>query len=224
MFCPACQSSKPPSDRFCDFCGLRLLDQPPTKVPAPAQPVSDTAHRLAVVEQEVRALKREVGDLRHTLAARGVPVPERPSLAPAPAAQPQAGGLGPSGSGHPPPAASYPTPQPAAASAARDAPPPARHAQPRAGAPAGRPLGPPGASWEMLLGINWLGFIGAVAFVMGVGFFLKLAFDNNWIGEVGRVVLGIVGGLAWMEALRSTRRVVSALAPPQSYQGSMKNR
>lgn len=50
--------------------------------------------------------------------------------------------------------------------------------------------------WEVILGGNWLARIGVLAVVIGMGFFLKLAFDNNWIGETGRVVLGIVTGLA----------------------------
>ncbi|MDP6060451.1 MAG: DUF2339 domain-containing protein, partial [Pirellulaceae bacterium] len=49
--------------------------------------------------------------------------------------------------------------------------------------------------WEFVLGGNWMARIGVVALVFGVGFFLKLAFDNDWIGETGRVVLGIVAGL-----------------------------
>lgn len=38
--------------------------------------------------------------------------------------------------------------------------------------------------------------IGIIAIVFGVGFFLKYAFENNLIGETGRVILGILGGLA----------------------------
>ena len=49
--------------------------------------------------------------------------------------------------------------------------------------------------WELILGGNWLARVGVLAVVIGVGFFLKLAFDNNWIGETGRVALGIAGGL-----------------------------
>ena len=33
-----------------------------------------------------------------------------------------------------------------------------------------------------------------------MGFFLKLAFDNDWIGQTGRVALGIAGGLAFLGA------------------------
>ena len=47
---------------------------------------------------------------------------------------------------------------------------------------------------------NWLARIGVLALVIGIGFFLKLAFDNQWIGETGRVVLGLVGGLALLGA------------------------
>jgi uncharacterized membrane protein len=59
-------------------------------------------------------------------------------------------------------------------------------------------------NWEWLLGGNWLARIGILALTVGVGFFLKLAFDNDWIGETGRVVLGfsagfllLVGGEFW---------------------------
>jgi len=37
--------------------------------------------------------------------------------------------------------------------------------------------------WEPIVGGNWLARIGVVAIVIGTAFFLKLAFDNNWIGE-----------------------------------------
>mgnify|MGYP000486424912 FL=1 len=54
--------------------------------------------------------------------------------------------------------------------------------------------------WEPIVGGNWLARIGVVAIVIGTAFFLKLAFDNNWIGEPERVVLGILGGLAFLGA------------------------
>ncbi|MDO8482842.1 MAG: DUF2339 domain-containing protein [bacterium] len=45
-------------------------------------------------------------------------------------------------------------------------------------------------------GGRWLGKIGIVALLLGVSFFLKYAFDNNLIGVVGRVILGLVSGVA----------------------------
>ena len=50
------------------------------------------------------------------------------------------------------------------------------------------------------MGGNWLARIGIVAVIIGIGFFLKLAFDNDWIGETGRVVLGLAVGLALLGA------------------------
>ncbi len=55
-----------------------------------------------------------------------------------------------------------------------------------------------GPDWEFLLGRNWFAIIGGIAIVLGIGFFLKLAFDNNWISDTGRVILGIVVGLAFL--------------------------
>ena len=54
--------------------------------------------------------------------------------------------------------------------------------------------------WEQILGGNWLARVGVLALIIGVAFFLKLAFDNDWIGPTGRVVLGISGGLAMLGA------------------------
>lgn len=54
--------------------------------------------------------------------------------------------------------------------------------------------------WEPLVGGNWLARIGVLAIVIGTAFFLKLAFDNNWIGEQARVILGVLGGVAFLGA------------------------
>ena len=54
--------------------------------------------------------------------------------------------------------------------------------------------------WEPIIGGNWLARVGILAVVIGTAFFLKLAFDNDWIGETGRVVLGMVGGLTFLGA------------------------
>jgi uncharacterized membrane protein len=49
--------------------------------------------------------------------------------------------------------------------------------------------------WEQVLGGNWLARIGVLALIIGIGFFLKYAFDNNWIGPSARVILGAIAGL-----------------------------
>ncbi|PYV87814.1 MAG: DUF2339 domain-containing protein [Acidobacteria bacterium] len=64
---------------------------------------------------------------------------------------------------------------------------------------------PTGESLESLIGGNWLNKIGVVAIVLGMAYFLKYAIDNQWIGEMGRVTLGVITGLGfllWGEALQ----------------------
>lgn len=47
------------------------------------------------------------------------------------------------------------------------------------------------ADWEKLIGENLLNKIGIAILVIGIGFFVKFAIDKNWIGEYGRVGIGI---------------------------------
>ncbi len=48
--------------------------------------------------------------------------------------------------------------------------------------------------WEALIGGKLLNRIGAFALILGVGFFLKYAFDNNLISETLRVITGFITG------------------------------
>ena len=69
---------------------------------------------------------------------------------------------------------------------------------------------PGGESLETRIGGRWLNRIGIVAVVIGVAFFIKYAFDNNWIGPTGRVVLGIISGLGlvgWGQHLYKKYRI-----------------
>ena len=52
--------------------------------------------------------------------------------------------------------------------------------------------------WEQVLGRNWFAIIGGIAVVLGIGFFLKLAFDNNWINDTSRIALGIAAGVGFL--------------------------
>ncbi len=59
-------------------------------------------------------------------------------------------------------------------------------------------------SLESQIGGNLLNKIGMAAIILGMGYFLKYAIDNEWIGEAGRVMIGILTGLgflAWGERL-----------------------
>lgn len=59
---------------------------------------------------------------------------------------------------------------------------------------------------EAMIGGTWLNRIGVLAFVLGIGFFLKYAFDNNWIGPTGRVALGLITGIILLGAGDITRQ------------------
>lgn len=47
---------------------------------------------------------------------------------------------------------------------------------------------------EKFIGENLINKIGIAILVLGIGFFVKFAIDQNWINEVGRVLIGILCG------------------------------
>jgi uncharacterized membrane protein len=62
------------------------------------------------------------------------------------------------------------------------------------------------ADLESRIGSHWLNRIGIAALLIGISYFLKFAFDNNWIGATGRVTIGLLAGIAlviWSERFRS---------------------
>jgi uncharacterized membrane protein len=58
--------------------------------------------------------------------------------------------------------------------------------------------------WEALIGGNWLNRIGALALMLGIAFFLKYAFDNNWIKQGAQVGFGVTIGVALLAFARRT--------------------
>jgi uncharacterized membrane protein len=60
---------------------------------------------------------------------------------------------------------------------------------------------------ESQIGGYWLNRVGIVAVLIGVSYFLKYAFDNEWVGPAGRVVIGLTAGLGvvvWSEHVRKS--------------------
>jgi len=75
--------------------------------------------------------------------------------------------------------------------------------------PAAAPIPPyaafPEVDLESRIGSHWLNRIGITAVLVGVSYFLKFAFDNDWIGAGGRVAIGLLAGIAvvvWSESFR----------------------
>ncbi len=64
---------------------------------------------------------------------------------------------------------------------------------------------------ESRIGSHWLNRIGIAAVLIGVSYFLKFAFDSNWIGPAGRVAIGLLAGVAivvWSEKFRHRGYVI----------------
>src|SRR5437588_520051 len=133
--------------------------------------------------RELEELKQQVAQLTARLHA----LEQAAGIArPAPAAAPPAA----------PPLAAAPRPPAAAA--------PPKPVAPAAPMPARTPTAPP-PSLESKIGAQWLNRIGIVAVLIGVSYFLKYAFENNWIGPTGRIAIGLLAGagvVLWSESFR----------------------
>ena len=82
------------------------------------------------------------------------------------------------------------------------APPPLQNAPPHIAASAAVHAGTshpshsaPKADMESLIAGRWLNVLGIAALTLAAAFFLKYAFDNDWIGPAGRVGIGITIGV-----------------------------
>lgn len=56
----------------------------------------------------------------------------------------------------------------------------------------------PSREWEALIGGNLFNKIGIAAIILGIAFFLRYAIENDWINDTGKVLLGLVTGLAFI--------------------------
>lgn len=79
------------------------------------------------------------------------------------------------------------------------------HSTPSLKLPSFSPASRGGDSIEAKIGQYWLNRVGIIAVLIGVSYFLKYAFGNNWIGPAGRIVIGLLAGIAlviWSEYFR----------------------
>ena len=147
--------------------------------------VMSNASRIKMLEKQVAGLRTLLESLDRAVEQRRpgqAPEPARP-VSPS-AAIPQAGRR------------EEPSPPPARvpSAPAAPAPPPRKPSRSR-------------EEWEALIGGKLLNRIGALALILAVGFFLKYAFDKDWITEIARVGIGALAGLVCLVlAERTTRR------------------
>ena len=142
-------------------------------------------------QSELEAIRRSIAELTtrvYRIEQRLGVSPPPPLEAPLPSGkletQPAPSAVPPPASPTPPPTAPYPVipPRPSIASTLKSQ----------------RDL-------ESRIGSHWLNRIGIAAMLIGVSYFLKFAFDNNWIGPAGRISIGLMAGIAvvvWSEGFR----------------------
>jgi uncharacterized membrane protein len=85
--------------------------------------------------------------------------------------------------------------------------PPAAAGPPVAVTPATAAPAPPATeSLEAVIGQKWVGWIAVLLIFCAAAFFLKYAFENRWIGELGRVTIGVAAGLGMVWSGRERHR------------------
>lgn len=151
----------------------------------------------ASLEEQLGELRSRVQLLEDALRVRGI-VPQRESHAAPPTPTP---GLpeAPGPSAFP----GYPHPH------AMPATPPAPSYTPQF-AFAQQPTPHDARSLESRVGSQWFNRIGILAVLIGMAWFLKFAIDNEWIGPLGRIVIGLIAGaglIAWSERFRAKKYV-----------------
>lgn len=162
------------------------------------------------LEEQVADLRRRIFRLEDALLARGAFAPAA-DKATTPAAAPPSAQSVPSMQAQPEPSAA-----PTAASVQAAPAQPWTRAVPMgqyaARAAQGRPTSAThDGSLESRIGSQWFNRIGILAVLIGVAWFLKFAIDNQWIGPLGRILIGLIAGaglIAWSEKFRSKGFVV----------------
>jgi uncharacterized membrane protein len=149
--------------------------------------------RLRIAERDIRRLEQSLAEAlrqeRFRSRADAVEAPAPPIAAPPQTARPQT----------PPPRIERPV--------ETSPPPPAPSSQPRPVAPAPVTAGKEAwSSLEVTIGAKWLNWVGVVLVIVGAMFFLKYAYDNNWIGPVGRIAIAAIVGAGALILGEKSRR------------------
>jgi hypothetical protein len=172
--CSQCGRVNPAEARFCIYCGSPLTPE-----------TQSLPERPQTIEDEIRQLREMVSRINYRLDAlesRRVMSAKPPPVAAPEPREPEI--IKPVPEVAPAPAAITP-PSEKVPGGLEEIPARVEEKRPRAKE----------REWEQILGGNWLARIGVLALIIGIGFFLKYAFDNNWLGPTARVILGVIAGL-----------------------------
>ncbi len=152
-------------------------------------PLQNLAARLSAIEQHLAALEKSLASRAATVASfpgQEPPHPVQPQvLAPVPP---------PLHAAPPPPIPPREIPKPG------EVPLPPREFNVFAAPPLHSSQTKPSSALDLeaLIGGRWLNRIGITALILALTYFLKYAFDNNWIGPSGRVAIGVLLGAAML--------------------------
>ncbi len=249
VVCPQCLRANEASNTYCIGCGYRLTSGDVGERASPDRAEDDREIRaeLASVRNELahaaallQRLQRRVAELesrRRRPAAQPDHVPDLPETSSAeippspstPVSEDVTSGRGrPAAPGQATEIESGEAQPESRPEPVRDAERGPQPAEPAAGRRVSEPVGTRESEWpewiridwEQTLGRNWFAIVGALAVVLGIGFFLKLAFDNNWINDTGRVALGVAVGLALLGGGEYAQRRVPRWAQPVTAGGA----
>jgi uncharacterized membrane protein len=148
------------------------------------------SRRLQDVERDLRAVRDQLGrQPRREATGAAAPPPARPTVPPAfaPPARPATA---------PPIVPEAPSPPSMPSSAAARA----------GGAGSRMPPRRSESEIEAAIGIRWYNIAGIVTLLFGVAFFLRYAYENQWIGPRGRVAIGVAAGIAAIMVAERARR------------------
>src|SRR5579871_6047633 len=154
--------------------------------------VKELSLELVSLRGDLRLLKQKL----EGAAPVPAPVPEPPSVPrPSPVVPPPPAAI---------PVAPVVAPRVASPSAAVPAA-PKPPVPPTPAAPKPAPAAEGKGSLEERIALVWFTRIGAMAVLVGVAYFYKYAIDNEWIGPIGRLALGVLAGLGVLGFAEYTR-------------------
>lgn len=184
MQCPLCGASLPSETMVCPRCGTDLMVTLTLQtLQLDVRQARDNAASVAAQLDHLQGQLDTFATLVHTNLTRLRPVPPSTAEPAIDAAEVQS--------------ASVSTPQ---------------GPSPETPTPEAGPLPVVSEGAELRFGQQWLLIAGVAITVLGIGFFLKYAFDQNWVGPGGRIILGYLAAVAFLGVGDAFRRRSGAAA------------